>query len=53
MEADWSSYDTEFVEKCIAEFDAVDPKGMAFRYNGEGAEPQKAGLVSQRGKILQ
>lgn len=38
MEADWSSYDTEFVEKCIAEFDAVDPKGMAFRYTGEGAE---------------
>ena len=28
----------KFVEKCIAEFDAVDPKGMAFRYAGEGAE---------------
>jgi hypothetical protein len=38
MEKDWCSYDIEFVEKCIAEFDAVDPKGMAFRYTGEGAE---------------
>jgi hypothetical protein len=37
MEADWGSYDTEFAGKCIAEFDAVDPKGMAFRYTGEGA----------------
>ncbi len=37
MEADWGNYDTEFAEKCIAEFDAIDPKGMAFRYTGEGA----------------
>jgi hypothetical protein len=36
--ADWESYDTEFVEKCIAEFDMIDPKGMAFRYTSEGAE---------------
>jgi hypothetical protein len=37
MEADWGNYDAEFAEKCIAEFDAIDPKGMAFRYTGEGA----------------
>jgi hypothetical protein len=38
MESDWGGYDTEFAENCIAEFDAIDPKGMAFRYTGEGAE---------------
>ncbi len=39
MDADhWDNYDTEFVEKCIAEFDGIDPRGMAFRYAGEGAE---------------
>jgi hypothetical protein len=37
MEADWGNHDIEFAEKCIAEFDAIDPKGMAFRYTGEGA----------------
>jgi hypothetical protein len=35
---DWQRYDTEFVEKCIAEFDRIDPKGMTFRYGSEGAE---------------
>jgi hypothetical protein len=34
----WDDYDTESVEKCIREFDAVDPKGFAFRYRGEGGE---------------
>jgi hypothetical protein len=38
MESDWGGYDTEFAENCIAEFDAIDPKGLAFRYTGEGAE---------------
>ena len=38
LPADWESHDTEFVEKCIAEFDGIDPKGLAFRYAGEGAE---------------
>jgi hypothetical protein len=35
---DWNNYDVEFVEKCIAEFDGIDPHGLAFRYAGEGAE---------------
>jgi hypothetical protein len=34
----WDNYDTESVEKCIKEFDAVDPKGFAFRYRGHGGE---------------
>ncbi|MGB9466513.1 MAG: hypothetical protein WBR10_15505 [Candidatus Acidiferrum sp.] len=34
----WDNYDTESVEKCIKEFDAVDPKGFAFRYRGSGGE---------------
>jgi hypothetical protein len=34
----WDNYDTESVEKCIKEFDAVDPKGFAFRYRGAGGE---------------
>lgn len=37
-DGDWENYDTEFVEKCIAEFDEVDKKGFAFRYAGQGAE---------------
>ena len=32
------AYDTEFVEGCIAEFDAVHQKGFAFRYSGLGGE---------------
>ncbi len=35
---DWKSYDTEFVEQCIADFDAVHQKGFAFRYSGLGGE---------------
>jgi hypothetical protein len=38
MKSDWDNYDTEFVEKCIAEFDRIDPHGMAFRYAGKGVE---------------
>ncbi len=34
----WDDYDVDFVGKCVAEFDRVDPKGFAFRYYGEGAE---------------
>jgi hypothetical protein len=34
----WESFDVPFVEKMIAEFDAVDPKGFAFRYHGQGGE---------------
>jgi hypothetical protein len=35
---DWDNYDVEFVEKCIAEFNGIDPGGTVFRYAGEGAE---------------
>jgi len=34
----WEEFDTEFVEHCIAEFDAVDQKGFAFRYRGHSVE---------------
>jgi hypothetical protein len=34
----WDDYDTESVERCVREFDAVDPKGFAFRYQKQGAE---------------
>jgi hypothetical protein len=34
----WGSYDIDFVEKCIAEFDARDKKGFAFRYPLQGGE---------------
>jgi hypothetical protein len=34
----WDNYDTESVERCVREFDAVDPKGFAFRYQKHGAE---------------
>jgi|HubBroStandDraft_4_1064222.scaffolds.fasta_scaffold497637_1 hypothetical protein len=34
----WKNYDVGFVERCIAEFDAVDKKGFAFRYPGQGGE---------------
>lgn len=37
-EADWNNYDTEFVQKCILEFESADPKSEAFRYSREGAE---------------
>lgn len=35
---DWDNYDVEFIEKCIGEFDGIDPHGTVFRYTGEGAE---------------
>jgi len=38
LPANWDNYDTTFVEKCIAEFDGIDPQGMVFRYASEGAE---------------
>jgi hypothetical protein len=34
----WNSYDTGFVEKCIAERDERDKKGFAFRYPRQGGE---------------
>jgi hypothetical protein len=34
----WDRCDIQFVESCVREFDTVDPKGVAFRYNGEGGE---------------
>ena len=34
----WDEYDTEYVEKCLWEFDAVHSKGFAFRYPGAGGE---------------
>lgn len=34
----WDGYDVLFAEKIIAEFDAVDPKGFAFRYHGQGGQ---------------
>ena len=37
-DAPWETYDCEFAEKCINEFDAADTKGFAFRYEGEGGE---------------
>jgi len=27
-------FDTEFIEKCVAEFEIVDPKSERFRYHG-------------------
>ncbi|HWW15185.1 MAG TPA: hypothetical protein VN310_11035 [Candidatus Dormibacteraeota bacterium] len=35
---DWDNLDAEFVEKCIGEFEMIDPHGLAFRYADEGAE---------------
>lgn len=34
----WDNYDTDSVGKCVKEFDAIDPGGVAFRYAGEGGE---------------
>jgi hypothetical protein len=34
----WENYDTECVEACVREFDAIDPRGFAFRYRGQGGE---------------
>jgi hypothetical protein len=41
----WKSYDVEYVEQCLAEFDRVDPRGFAFRYYGEGSEKMQADFV--------
>jgi hypothetical protein len=38
----WNHYDFKFVERCISEFDSVDPYGFAFRYYGSGAEELQA-----------
>ncbi len=42
---EWNFYDFEYVEKCILEFDTVDPYGFAFRYYGAGAEEMQADFV--------
>jgi hypothetical protein len=34
----WESYDIDFVQKCIVEFDERDKKGFAFRYPRQGGE---------------
>jgi len=44
-EEDWKNYDISFIERCIAEFDAVDPKGFAFRYAGHGVERLRVHFV--------
>ena len=31
----WDSFDTDFVERCVAEFEALDPNGERFRYHGD------------------
>jgi hypothetical protein len=36
--ASWDGFDIDFVEQCIVEFDSVDKKGFAFRYEGQGGE---------------
>jgi hypothetical protein len=35
---EWENYDVAFVEQCITEFDQVDKRGFAFRYDGQGGE---------------
>lgn len=35
---EWDNYDIDSVEKCVAEFDEADKKGVAFRYDHEGGE---------------
>ena len=34
-EKEWQALDIEFVERCVQEFDAVDPRGERFRYHGD------------------
>jgi hypothetical protein len=34
----WNSYDIDFVERCLIEFDERDKKGFAFRYPKHGGE---------------
>jgi hypothetical protein len=31
---EWDRIDTDFVERCVLEFDAIDPNGQRFRYHG-------------------
>ena len=31
----WDSFDTQFVERCVVEFEALDPKGERFRYHSD------------------
>ena len=41
----WDSFDIDFVEKCVAEFEALDPNGEKFRYHGDkfGVDKRPAG----------
>ncbi|MGA2372853.1 MAG: hypothetical protein ACLPPV_13075 [Candidatus Korobacteraceae bacterium] len=34
----WETYDVDFTEKCILEFDEADANGFAFRYRNQGGE---------------
>ena len=34
----WEQFDTDFVKKCVSEFQTVDSRGVAFRYSDQGAE---------------
>jgi hypothetical protein len=34
-EKEYQALDIEFVERCVQEFDAVDPRGERFRYHGD------------------
>jgi hypothetical protein len=35
---DWKNFDIQFAKKCVYEFHKRDPRGVAFRYKGCGAE---------------
>jgi hypothetical protein len=39
---EWNAIDVEFVERCVQEFDAIDPDGERFRYHGPKFGIQKA-----------
>lgn len=41
----WQGYDTQFVERCILEFERIDPRGFAFRYAGHGVEKLNVNFV--------
>jgi hypothetical protein len=41
----WDNYDTAFVERCVTEFDGMDPQGFAFRYPGQGGENVNVNFV--------
>ena len=42
----WSSYDVDFVARCVADFEAVDPTGDRFRYFGNsfGIRPREENI---------